>query len=117
MQSIGKIRAPDEEAESVRTLVDRARLAQRSIESWPQERVDGMVAAVGWRMYEDANARLLASIAFRETQMGDLDETLERHRKRVLGTVQDLHGVRTVGCIESLPERGLRKIAKPAGVI
>ncbi len=39
------------------------------------------------------------------------------HQKKTLGTLRDLHGLKTTGVIEEDPARGLLKIAKPAGVI
>ncbi len=37
--------------ENIAELVRKARVAQEQIEFSPQERVDEMVAAVGWQLY------------------------------------------------------------------
>ena len=102
---------------SIQELVERARLAQQIIEYWPQEQVDLMVAAVGWELYKEENAIRCAELAIRETGMGVYEDKLLKHRKKTLGVLRDLHGVRTVGVIETDEARGLIKIAKPVGVV
>ena len=37
-------------SDEIKVLVERARAAQEQIEFWSQERVDAMVAAVGWEV-------------------------------------------------------------------
>ncbi|MEU4380070.1 aldehyde dehydrogenase family protein [Micromonospora echinofusca] len=104
--------APDVDA-----TMARARRAQAEVEFWPQERIDDLVAAAGWAAYQEDTARSLAELAYRETGLGDPEHLFTLYRRRVLGTLRDLHGVVTTGIIEDLPERGLRKLAKPIGVI
>jgi len=102
---------------SVKELIERARAAQRTIEYWPQEKVDLMVAAVGWELYKEENAIRCAELAVRETNMGVYEDKLFKHRKKTLGVLRDLQGVKTVGVIEVDEARGLIKIAKPIGVV
>jgi sulfoacetaldehyde dehydrogenase len=87
------------------------------VEFWPQERVDEMVAAVGWQLYQREHAEACARSAVNETGMGVYDDKVLKHQKKTLGTLRDLHGLKTTGVIEEDPARGLIKIAKPAGVI
>ena len=96
-------------------LLKKARAAQQEIESWPQDKVDLMVAAVGWETYKRADE--IARLAIHETQMGVYEHKLLKHQKKTLGTLRDMQGVKTVGVIEEVPEKGLIKIAKPMGVI
>jgi sulfoacetaldehyde dehydrogenase len=98
-------------------LVQRARAAQEQIEFWSQEKVDEMVAAVGWQVYEKAHAEACAKLAIEETGMGVYEDKLSKHQKKALGTLRDLQGLKTVGIIEENKEKGLIKIAKPVGVI
>lgn len=42
---------------------------------------------------------------------------LLKHQKKTLGTLRDLHGVKSVGRIQEDRSRGLRKYAKPVGVV
>jgi sulfoacetaldehyde dehydrogenase len=96
-------------------LIQKARKAQESIEFWPQEKVDLMVAAVGWETYKQAAA--IAKLAVEETDMGVYEHKKLKHEKKTLGTLRDMQGIKTVGVIEEDLEKGLIKIAKPVGVI
>ena len=96
-------------------LIVKARAAQAVIDSWPQEKLDLMTAAVGWETYKQAAA--IAKLAIEETNMGVYEHKKLKHEKKTLGTLRDLQGVKTVGLIEEVPEKGLLKFAKPVGVI
>jgi len=101
----------------IKELIERARKAQATIADWPQEKVDTMVAAVGWELYQEEHAAACAKLACEETRMGVYADKLLKHRKKTLGTLRDLQGVKTVGVIEEDEARGLIKIAKPVGVV
>ncbi len=103
--------------DNIAELVRKARIAQEQIEFWSQERVDEMVAAVGWQLYQQPHAEACAELAVRETGMGVYADKVLKHQKKTLGTLRDLHGLKTTGVIEEDPARGLLKLAKPAGVI
>ncbi len=45
------------------------------------------------------------------------EDKVLKHQKKTLGTLRDLHGLKTTGVIEEDPRRGLLKLAKPVGVI
>lgn len=98
-------------------MVERARAAQKVIEFWPQEKVDEMVLAVAWESYKRETAEACARMAVDETGLGVYEDKVAKHQKKTLGVVRDLKGVKTVGVIEEIPEKGLMKIAKPVGVI
>ncbi len=98
-------------------LIKKARIAQKIIEAWPQEKVDMMVAAVGWGLYKEENAVACAKLATEETEMGIYEHKLVKHNKKTLGTLRDLHGVKTCDVVDVDEEKGLIKIAKPVGVI
>lgn len=104
-------------SELIEDLVRKARTAQEEVEFWSQERVDEMVAAVGWQLYQISHAEACARSAVNETGMGVYDDKVLKHQKKTLGTLRDLHGLKTVGVIEEDRKRGLLKLAKPAGVI
>jgi sulfoacetaldehyde dehydrogenase len=103
--------------QEIKRLVDRARAAQEEIEFWSQEKVDEMVAAVGWQLYQQSHAEACAKLAVEETGMGVYTHKVLKHRKKTLGVLRDLHGLKTVGVIEHNVDKGLVKIAKPIGVI
>lgn len=96
-------------------LIAKARAAQKMIESWSQEKVDMIVAAVGWETCKRADE--IARLAIEETQMGVFEHKKLKHQKKTLGTLRDMQGVKTVGVIEEDIAKGLIKIAKPVGVI
>jgi sulfoacetaldehyde dehydrogenase len=104
-------------SDNLEEMVQRARAAQKIIEFWPQEKVDEMVLAVGWESYKRETAEACARIAVDETGLGVYEDKVGKHQKKTLGVVRDLNGVKTVGVIEEIPEKGLVKIAKPVGVI
>ncbi len=99
----------------IENLVAKAKKAQKEIEFWDQDRVDEMVAAVGWQSYKSAEE--CAKLAFEETGMGVYEDKLIKHQKKTLGTLRDLHGLKTTGLIEEDQEKGLLKFAKPVGVV
>jgi sulfoacetaldehyde dehydrogenase len=103
--------------QSIDVLIERARQAQQEIEFWPQDKVDMMVAAAAWETYKPEMAGRIARLAVEETGMGLYEHKLLKHQKKTLGTLRDMQGVKTVGVIEEIPEKGLIKIAKPVGVI
>ena len=104
-------------SDEIKVLVERARAAQEQIEFWSQERVDAMVAAVGWEVYRKDHAEACARLAADETGMGVYEHKVAKHQKKTLGTLRDLCGLATVGVIEENQEKGLLKIAKPIGVL
>jgi sulfoacetaldehyde dehydrogenase len=103
--------------QEIKRLVDLARAAQEEIEFWSQEKVDEMIAAVGWQLYQRPHAEACAKLAVEETGMGVYDHKVLKHMKKTLGVLRDLHGLQTVGVIEHNESKGLVKIAKPVGVI
>jgi sulfoacetaldehyde dehydrogenase len=99
------------------SLVRRARIAQKAFEESAQPEVDMAVAAAAWHCYKDDTARELCSLAVEETGLGDISDSYERLRKRILGTLRDLVDAVTVGIAYEDAARGIRKLAKPVGVI
>jgi sulfoacetaldehyde dehydrogenase len=104
-------------SDNLAEMLERAREAQKIVEYWTQERVDEMVAAVGWEAYKEENVQQCAQLAVEETGMGVVGNKFLKHRKKILGTLRDLQGVKTTGILEEDPARGIVKIAKPVGVI
>lgn len=103
--------------EALDRMLERAREAQKVVEFWPQEKVDEMLLAVGWESYKLETAKAAARLAVDETGLGVYEDKVGKHQKKTIGVLRDLQGVKTVGIIESIPEKGLIKIAKPIGVV
>jgi sulfoacetaldehyde dehydrogenase len=101
----------------VASLVQRARIAQKNFEAMAQREIDIAVAAAAWHCYRDDTAHVLCSLAVEETELGDIGDSYERLRKRILGTLRDLAEAVTIGIAYEDAARGIRKLAKPVGVI
>jgi len=98
-------------------LVAKARAAQAVAAGWDQARVDEVCVAVGWSVYDDEHIARLAASAVEETGMGVVADKITKHKNKVLGSLRDIRGARSVGLIEVDEARGLRKYAKPVGVV
>jgi sulfoacetaldehyde dehydrogenase len=98
-------------------IVSRARIAQAQVADYTQEQIDDVCRAVAWQTYCDANIKICAETAVEETGMGNVSDKITKHKVKVLGSlIESLKG-KTVGLIEEDAERGIRKYAKPVGVV
>jgi sulfoacetaldehyde dehydrogenase len=98
-------------------VITNGRAAQKIAAAWDQARVDDVVAAVAWQLYEPSVVRELTDLAFEETGLGNRSDLYELHRRRVLGALNDLHGVRSAGLLDDDIRRGVARYARPMGVI
>ncbi|MDK1045827.1 MAG: aldehyde dehydrogenase family protein [Anaerolineales bacterium] len=105
------------ELAEIQELYERARRAFEQIEFWPQDKVDEMVAAVGWEWQREGTAKELARLAVDESGIGVYEDKVAKIQSKTRGTLWDMNGVKTCGLVEEDKERGLRIYAKPMGVI
>ena len=105
------------EINEIEELYQRARRAFKEIEFWPQEKVDEMVAAVGWEWQRVETAEALARLAVEESGIGVYEDKVAKIQSKTRGTLWDMKGVKTCGLVEEDKERGLRIFAKPMGVV
>jgi sulfoacetaldehyde dehydrogenase len=105
------------EIREVEELYQRARVAFEEVEFWPQEKVDQMVAAVGWEWQKPEVAQELARLAVDESGIGVYEDKVAKIQSKTKGTLWDMKGVKTCGLVEEDKERGLRIFAKPMGVV
>jgi len=103
--------------DEVATLVARARAAQRSIDRCDQARADELAIAAAWAIVEPSRNRALAELAVRDTGMGDVADKIAKNRRKTMGLLRDLAGIRTAGVVAEDRERGLVEIARPVGVV
>jgi sulfoacetaldehyde dehydrogenase len=103
-----------EEAETVAQLVSRARVAMAAAESLDQAAVDRLCRAIAWAGGNEPTARRLAEMSVAESGMGSPEPS---RRSKVLGILRDALRQKSMGVIEELPDKGIVKYAKPAGVI
>jgi acyl-CoA reductase-like NAD-dependent aldehyde dehydrogenase len=104
----------DEETEVAQELLGRARAAMQAIESYDQAQADRLCRAVAWASGNEETAVRLANMSVDETGMGSREPG---RRGKVLGILRDALRQKSMGVIEEIPEKGIVKYAKPAGVI
>jgi sulfoacetaldehyde dehydrogenase len=95
-------------------LLDRARAAMTAIDSYDQAQVDRLCRAVAWAGGNEKTAARLANMSVDESGMGSREPG---RRGKVLGILRDALRQKSVGVIEEIPEKGIVKYAKPAGII
>ena len=85
-----------------------------AIEAYDQAAVDRLCRAVAWAGGNETTATRLANMSVDESGMGSREPT---RRAKVLGILRDALRQKSMGVIEEIPEKGIVKYAKPAGVI
>ena len=108
---------PKEAAAYIAGLVERARAAQKKIEFATQEQVDDMCVRIAWAGCNPEFAKKLAFFAAEESGMGFGPDKIGKIYAKVKGTLRDMRGGQSVGCVEIDDELGLMKFAKPMGVV
>jgi sulfoacetaldehyde dehydrogenase len=106
----------DEEKASAQDLLRRARVAMSEAANYDQARVDRLCRAVAWATANEETFGRLTRMSVEESGMGSA-EGVPARRWKILGILRDALRAKTVGIIEELPEKGIVKYAKPAGVI
>lgn len=104
-------------ADYVGELMERARKAQMVANEYSQERVDELVGALAYEMTRKPVVEELADLALRETKLGDYNSKLAKVDKKVKGIYREIKKEKSVGIVEEFPERGLKRMVKPVGVI
>lgn len=105
------------EYEYVKGLVERARKAQAVADTYSQEQVDRLSRAVGWALVQEETVERIAKFCLEETRMGTYEAKLGKLYKKVRGVLSDINPQKSVGVVEEDKEAGIRRIAKPVGVI
>src|SRR5437870_13777412 len=95
-------------------LLARARAAMRAIDAYDQAAVDRLCRAVAWAGGNEETATRLAQMSVDESGMGSPEP---KRRAKVLGILRDALRQKSMGLIEEIPDKGIAKYAKPAGVI
>ena len=103
-----------EEQQTCADLVARARAAMAAVEGYTQEQVDRLCRALAWAGGNEATATRLAAMSVNESGMGSPEPS---RRTKVFGILRDALRQKSMGVIEELPDKGIVKYAKPAGVI
>jgi len=104
-------------AEYVAGLIGRAKKAQAVAANFSQEKVDELVQAIAFTVTRENIKHELATLALEESRLGDYPSKVGKIEKKVKGVYRDIRFEKSVGIVEEIPEKGMRRIAKPVGVI
>src|SRR5262252_10263187 len=85
-----------------------------AIAAYDQATVDRLCRAVAWAGGNEQTAIRLANMSVDESGMGGREPS---RRGKILGILRDALRQKSIGIIEELPDKGIVKYAKPAGVI
>jgi sulfoacetaldehyde dehydrogenase len=106
----------EEEKQYAQELLKRARCAMKAIESYDQAKIDRLCQAVAWATANEATFTRLAYMSVDESGLGDR-EGRPAKRFKIMGILRDCLRQKSMGLVEEIPEKGIAKYAKPAGVI
>ncbi len=95
-------------------MLAKARVAMDAIRDYDQATVDRLCRAVAWATANMETATKLANMSVDESGLGSRTPT---RRAKVLGILRDALRQKSMGVIEEIPEKGIVKYAKPAGVV
>jgi sulfoacetaldehyde dehydrogenase len=111
----GRAITEEEKAVAANRLA-RARAAMAFADAYDQPAVDRLCRAVAWATANEETFGRLTRMSVAESGMGSADGVPAR-RWKILGILRDALRTPSVGIIEELPDKGIVKYAKPAGVI
>src|SRR5690348_10712830 len=106
----------EDERALAQTLLGRARQAMRVAYDYDQTTVNDLCRAVGWATANEHTFVAVTELSVAESGIGNADGGKTR-RFKIIGILRDALRQKSVGVIEELPEKGIVKYAKPAGVI
>ncbi len=104
----------EEEKNLADGMLEKARAAMKAIEHYDQETVDRLIRAIAWAAANEQTTIRLTDMSVDESNMGTRVPTKRFH---ILGILRDALRQKSMGVIEEIPEKGITKYAKPAGVI
>jgi sulfoacetaldehyde dehydrogenase len=103
--------------EAVRSVIARARNAQRTAAGYSQSQVDELATAAAWAIMAPERNRQLAELAVRDRRLGKIEDKIAKNHRKTLGLLRDLQGARSVGVIAEYRDKGLIEIARPVGIV
>lgn len=106
----------EEEKNHAQELLQKARASMQVAYGYDQTRVDDLARAVAWAIANEKTFVALTVMGVEESNMGSIEGAPAR-RFKVVGILRDALRQKSVGVIEEIPEKGIVKYAKPAGVI
>ncbi|HEV2686055.1 MAG TPA: aldehyde dehydrogenase family protein, partial [Actinomycetota bacterium] len=106
----------DEQQQELDQTFERARKALAVIETYDQARVDRLCQAVAWAVANKKTFTRLVEMGIEESGLGDAVSRMGK-RMKIRGVLRDALRQKSVGVIEELPEKGIVKYGKPAGIL
>ena len=103
-----------EERATVQRLLTNAKAAMQAVEGYDQAAVDRLCRAIAWAGGNETTATKLARMSVEESGLGSPEP---KRRAKVQGVLRDALRQKSIGVIEEIPDKGIVKYAKPAGVI
>jgi sulfoacetaldehyde dehydrogenase len=103
--------------DNVQEMYKKARAAFNEVRFWSQKKVDEMVQAVAWELLKEDVRHKLGHMAVEESDIGNAEDKVNKIKNKTLGTLWDMRNAKTCGLVEENKALGIRKFAKPIGVI
>lgn len=101
--------------QEARDLSRRAGEAQKALETYPQEKLDGIVAAMAAAFAPECAS--LAKLAVEETGFGNTQDKTEKNLFACKAVLEAIRPMKTVGFLREIPEKRLWEIGVPVGAI
>jgi sulfoacetaldehyde dehydrogenase len=105
-----------EQQQELDTVFERATKALSIIETYDQKRVDRLCQAVAWAISNKRTFTRLVKEGIEESGLGDYSSRMNK-RMKIRGVLRDALRQKSVGIIEKLPDKGIVKYGKPAGIV
>jgi sulfoacetaldehyde dehydrogenase len=107
---------PEAAQAEIDRMISRARIAMAAIRDYDQRGVDRLIQALGWATANETTFGRIVAMSVEESGLGD-PEGRNSKRHKIMGVLRDALRQKSIGVIEEIPEKGIVKYAKPAGVI
>ncbi len=105
-----------EQQQELDDAFERGRKALAVIETYDQARVDRLCQAVAWAVANRQAFTRLVDMGIQESGLGDPVSRMGK-RMKIRGVLRDALRQKSVGVIEEIPEKGIVKYGKPAGLV
>ena len=106
----------DDQRQELDDVFARAKKALAIIATYDQARVDRLCQAVAWAVANKRTFTRLVHMGIAESGLGDPESRMGK-RMKIRGVLRDALRQKSVGIIEEIPEKGIVKYGKPAGII
>ena len=106
----------EEQQQELDEVFERANAALKVIETYDQARVDQLCQAVAWAVANKKTFTRLVREGIEESGLGDHESRMGK-RMKIRGVLRDALRAKSVGIVEEIPEKGIAKYGKPAGII